>query len=100
MKMETTQRGMTLTKPVPLVTEYVTVDISAEGDPIFLTDIYKFDKAYEKGTLPPKVKTLWGSPNLRPGWVPRVARKIVQSWRAEGQPAPRDYDPNKPPSTE
>jgi hypothetical protein len=86
---------MKLKQPVPLITEYITVDISAEGLPVFLSDIYGYDKAYADGDLPPREYILWGQPRLRPRWVPRVPKEIVKRWRAEGKPAPRNYDPAK-----
>jgi murein L,D-transpeptidase YcbB/YkuD len=88
-----TQRGMKLNSPIPLVTEYVTVDIAEDGMPIFLTDIYGFDEAYEQGTVPPEVETLWGANILRPNWVPKVDEEIVQSWKETGKAAPHDYQP-------
>ncbi len=91
----TTQRGFKMKKPIPLVTEYMTVDVSPEGLPVFLTDIYGYDRAYREGDLPPQVKVRWGHPSLRPHWVPKVPAEVVEGWRAAGKPAPRDYDPEK-----
>lgn len=90
---DTVQRGMKLKSPVPLVTEYATVDIAADGKPVFLTDIYGYDKAVEKGTLPPQVTARWGSAVLRPNWVPRVPEEVVNGWRAAGRHAPHNYEP-------
>ena len=79
------------------MTEYITVDLSAEGKPRFLTDIYKYDKAYYAAELPPKTKARWGATRLRPRWVPLVPGKLVKEWRAAGKVAPRD--PNwRPPA--
>ena len=93
LRLTSTQRAMQLHKKVPLVTEYVTVDVSDEGLPVFLTDIYGYDTAYAKGELPPLTQIRWGHVRLRPHWVPRVPKAIVDGWRAAGKPAPRDYDP-------
>lgn len=90
-KAKRTQRGMKMRKPIDLVTEYMTVDISEEGLPIFLDDIYGFDRSFFKGDLPPKVTARWGGPILRPNWVPRVPENIVEGWRRSGQAAPRTY---------
>lgn len=87
------QRGFKLKKPLDLITEYMTVDISHEGLPVFLTDVYGYDRAVEQGNLPPQVTTRWGAVQLRPRWVPRVSEETVARWRAEGKAAPRDYDP-------
>jgi len=86
-----TQRGFKLKKPIDLITEYMTVDVSEEGLPVFLDDIYGYDRAYFKGNLPPMVHTRWGGPQLRPNWVPRVPENIVEGWRRSGQAAPRNY---------
>lgn len=93
--LKSTQRGLDMHTPFDLVTEYVTVDVSDEGLPMFLTDIYGYDDAYYDGKLPPVVSTRWGSPRLRPRWVPEVSKQTVDAWRAAGTPAPRDYDPAK-----
>ena len=93
LEAKRTQRGMKLKYPIPLVTEYVTVDIAEGGGPIFLTDIYGFAKAYEDEAVPPEVETLWGSNILRPNWVPKVDEEIVQSWKDAGKAAPHDYKP-------
>lgn len=90
-----TQRGMDLKRPVPLVTEYMTVDIAEDGGAVFLTDIYGYDADYAEGNLPPKVQTRWGSPILRPAWVPVVPGEVVEGWRKKGKPAPHDYDPKR-----
>lgn len=94
-KGEKTQRGMTLNTPVPLITEYMTVAVSAEGLPIFFDDLYGYDHDYFKGTLPATLEVRWGSANLRPGWVPRVRKEVVESWRRKRRAAPRNYDPAK-----
>ncbi|MCB9731597.1 MAG: L,D-transpeptidase family protein [Deltaproteobacteria bacterium] len=93
--MKSTQRGMELHKPFDLVTEYVTVDVSDEGLPMFLTDVYGYDDDFYDEKLPPSVTARWGSPRLRPRWVPEVSKETVDKWRAAGTPAPRDYDPAK-----
>ena len=87
---EYAQRGMDLRNPPSFMTEYITVDISAEGQPRFLTDVYKYDKAYADGDLPPKSRTRWGASRLRPHWVPRVPGTLVKEWKAKGKAAPRD----------
>ncbi|HIA05060.1 MAG TPA: hypothetical protein EYN66_24720 [Myxococcales bacterium] len=87
------QRGMKLKRPVPLVTEYTTVDISTEGLPVFLSDIYGYDKAYATGKLPPREHILWGQPRFRPSWVPLVPEDVVKKWRSQGKAAPRNYNP-------
>ena len=94
-KLERTQRGMDLKKPISFMTEYLTVDINAAGNPVFLSDIYGYDKAYFEKSLPPKTKVRWGDLRLRPSWVPRVKKEVVDGWRRAGKPAPRNYDPKK-----
>ncbi len=91
-KAKRTQRGFKLRKPVELVTEYMTVDVSEEGLPVFLDDIYGYDRAFFQGKLPPLVTTRWGGPQLRPNWVPRVPEHIVEGWARSGQPAPSNYN--------
>jgi hypothetical protein len=86
---------MKLDKPIDLITEYMTVEVSAEGLPIFLTDLYGYDRAYFDGDLPPQVEALWGSPILRPSWVPRVPKEVVLGWKAAGKPAPRNWKPGE-----
>ena len=78
-----------------LVTEYMTVDIAEDGGAVFLTDIYGYGADYAGGNLPPKVQTRWGSPILRPAWVPVVPGEVVEGWRKKGKPAPHDYDPKR-----
>lgn len=91
------QRGFDLRRPVNLVTEYITVDLTAAGDPIFYSDIYDYDEDYWKGELPPRETTRWGAVRLRPRWVPRMDKSIVDGWRAAGKPAPRDLGPDGKP---
>ena len=93
----TRQIPLPLKKPVPFMTEYVTVDVSDEGLPRFLTDVYGYDKAFEQGNLPPTTTIRWGHSALRPHWVPMVPAKIVDEWRAAGQQAPRDPKWKPPP---
>jgi hypothetical protein len=90
-----TQRGMKLSAPLDLITEYMTVDMAHDGKPIFLTDIYGYDRAFKQGDVPPTVTMLWGSTPMRPHWVPRVPEEIVLGWKARGEQAPHDYDPAK-----
>jgi hypothetical protein len=92
-----TQRGMGLKKPLDLITEYMTVDVAHDGKPIFLTDIYGYDKDFLQGDLPPTVTMLWGSSPMRPHWVPRVPEEVVLKWKAAGKEAPHNYDPTKDP---
>jgi len=87
------QRGFKLRAPIDLITEYMTVDISDEGLPVFLTDVYWYDRAYFQGNLPVVDRVRWGAPELRPRWVPRVSERTVNAWRAAGKHAPREYDP-------
>lgn len=94
-KATNTQRGWGLDKPVPVITEYVTVDLDDEGQPIFYSDVYGYDKDYFEGDLPPALTSRWGAPTHRPHWVPRVDEDVVNAWRAAGKPAPRNYDPAK-----
>ena len=86
---------MKLKRPIPLVTEYLTVAVSAEGLPVFYNDVYGYDSDYFKGNLPATTEVLWGSAQLRPAWVPRVPKDVVEGWRRAGKPAPRDYKPPK-----
>ncbi len=90
-----TQRGMPLKKPLDLITEYITVDVAHDGKPVFLTDIYGYDKAFLQGDVPPTVTMLWGSSPMRPHWVPRVPEEVVLKWKAAGKQAPHNYDPLK-----
>ncbi|MGM0574523.1 MAG: L,D-transpeptidase family protein [Myxococcota bacterium] len=92
---EVVRHGYSLNEPIPLVTEYMTVDVMEDGGPIFLTDIYGYDRAYRRGDLPPQVTARWGSGDLRPHWVPYVPEEVVQEWRDEGLHAPHDYDPEE-----
>ena len=94
-KLQKTQRGMDMHRPVDFMTEYVTVDVSEAGLPMFLTDIYKYDKAYTEKKLPPMWKVRWGDVRLRPHWVPNVKKSVVDQWRRDGKSAPRNYDPKK-----
>lgn len=89
-----TQRGFKLKRPIPLATEYVTVTVTDEGDPIFLGDIYDYDEAYYAGRAP-EAQIRWGHSLLRPRWVPLVPAEVVEGWRRKGKPAPRNYDPAK-----
>ena len=93
IKAKTTQRGMKMKKEVDLITEYITVDVAEDGKPVFLTDIYKYDRDFYEKNLPPKVTDRWGSSVLRPRWVPKVPEHIVEDWRSRGQPAPHNYTP-------
>ncbi len=95
LKLQKRQRGMKLKKPVDLMTEYVTVDIDEAGRPMFLTDVYGYDRAFRSGKMPPRTKVRWGDPILRPSWVPRVPEHVVDEWRRNGTAAPRKYDPRK-----
>ncbi len=94
------QRGFKLKKPVHTVTEYITVDVSAEGKPVFFTDIYGYDSAYFNDKLPAFERTRWGSDRLRPRWVPLVESKQVDEWRAKGKPAPRNLGADGKPKPE
>jgi murein L,D-transpeptidase YcbB/YkuD len=86
-----------LKTPINLVTEYITVDLTPAGEPVFLDDIYKYDDAYWNDKLPPTVTLPWGSALLRPRWVPLVDAKTVAAWKAEGKSAPRDLGPDGKP---
>jgi murein L,D-transpeptidase YcbB/YkuD len=88
-----TQRGITLHDPIPLIIVYQTVELSQEGLPVFLSDVYRYDTAYSDGDLPPMQSTRWGHSLLRPHWVPKVPKETVAAWRAAGKPAPRDLKP-------
>jgi len=90
-RQEVTQRGFELKRPIPLVTEYMTVDLIDEARPVFYGDIYGYDAAFFERRLPAKETERWGSPRLRPRWVPLVDEAVVKEWRAAGKPAPRDY---------
>ena len=94
-RMTDYQRGFDLKQPIDLITEYMTVDLNDDGRPVFLSDIYRYDRDYFDGDLPPQVTTRWGATELRPRWVPRVPQETVDAWRAAGKPAPRNYDPAK-----
>ncbi len=94
-KLTKRQRGMPLKTKVTLMTEYMTVDLDADGRPMFLTDVYGYDKAVSQNKLPVKAYTRWGAPRLRPHWVPLVPQETVNAWRRAGKPAPRNYDPSK-----
>jgi len=92
-RYETTQRGMNLHHKVDLITEYITVDVSDEGHVTFYDDVYGYDRAFFQGKLPPQVEARWGSPVMRPSWVPSVPADVVEGWRRAGKPAPRNYKP-------
>jgi len=92
--LEETQRGMDLRQPISLMTEYITVDVDEAGLPVFLTDIYGYDRAYREGNLPPVSEVRWGDFRLRPNWVPQVPEAVVSRWRRAGKAAPRNYDPS------
>jgi len=50
-----TERGVQLQSPIPIHVEYNTVTFSDDhDDPIFLNDIYKYDRAYWRGDVPMK----------------------------------------------
>ncbi len=90
---EKTQRGITLHAPIPLITVYETVEIGDGSLPIFLSDVYDYDEAYEKGQLPVEETIRWGHTRLRPRWVPKVDEATVEGWRRAGKTAPRDLKP-------
>ena len=69
------------------------MDVSDEGHVTFYDDIYGYDRAFFQGKLPPQVEARWGSPVMRPSWVPSVPADVVEGWRRAGKPAPRDYKP-------
>ena len=94
------QRGFKLKKPVHTVVEYMTVDVSSEGKPVFFADIYGYDSAYFNDKLPPFEKTRWGSDRLRPRWVPLMDAATVNEWKAKGKPAPRNLGPDGKPKPE
>lgn len=91
------QRGFKLKKPIHTVVEYMTVDVSAEGKPVFLSDIYGYDSAFYNDKLPPFEKTRWGSDRLRPRWVPLMDASTVDEWKKKGKPAPRNLGPDGKP---
>jgi murein L,D-transpeptidase YcbB/YkuD len=93
LNAKSTQRGMKLKSEIKLITEYITVDVGADGKAMFYTDIYKYDRDFRKKALPPQVTDRWGSNVLRPHWVPKVPEAIVEDWRSRGQSAPHDYTP-------
>jgi len=93
LKAKSTQRGMKLKSAPKLITEYVTVDVGADGKAMFYTDIYKYDRDFHKAALPPRVTARWGSMVLRPHWVPKVPEEVVEGWRSRGQSAPHTYPP-------
>ncbi|MCC6620257.1 MAG: L,D-transpeptidase family protein [Deltaproteobacteria bacterium] len=100
------QRGFDLKQPWNFVTEYMTVDLAADGLPIFYSDIYGYDAAYFADQLPPLERIRWGHSRLRPRWVPLMDDEVVSQWRKEGKPAPRNLGPDgkplkkEPPATE
>jgi hypothetical protein len=91
------QQPFDLKKPVDLVTEYMTVDLSGEGRPVFYDDIYGYDSAYWNDNLPPTERLRWGHSKLRPRWVPLMESSVVDGWRASGKPAPRNLGPDGKP---
>lgn len=94
------QRGFKLKKPIHTVVEYMTVDVSSEGKPVFFADIYGYDSAFFNDNLPPFEKTRWGSDRLRPRWVPLMDAATVNEWKAKGKPAPRNLGPDGKPKAE
>lgn len=95
--LESLQTGFDLKQPVDFVTEYITVDLSDEGKPVFHEDIYGYDAAYFQGELPPREKVRWGSQILRPRWVPVMDGETVEGWRKAGKAAPRNLGPDGKP---
>jgi len=91
------QKGFDMHTPVNLVTEYITVDLAADGKPVFYDDIYGYDEAYWADKLPPGEKTRWGSEILRPRWVPKMEGETVEGWRKAGKSAPRNLGPDGKP---
>lgn len=94
------QRGFKLKKPIHTVVEYMTVDVSSEGKPVFFADIYGYDSAFFNDNLPPFEKTRWGSDRLRPRWVPLMDAAVVNEWKAKGKPAPRNLGPDGKPKAD
>jgi len=93
MNLLSTQEGIYLKNKLQMVTEYVTVDILSDGKPIFLSDIYGYDRAAKRGKYPPRETVRWGADILRPRWVPFTPIETVNEWRAAGKPAPADLRP-------
>lgn len=86
-----------LKKPIDLVTEYITVDLAADGNPVFYDDIYGYDAAFWNDKIPPVEKVRWGSEIMRPRWVPTMDNATVDGWRKAGKPAPRNLGPDGKP---
>ncbi len=87
------QRGFQLKTPIPTITVYRTVEVNEAGHAVIYGDVYEYDEAAANGALPVQEITRWGDSPLRPRWVPKVDKKTVDQWRAEGKPAPRDLKP-------
>jgi len=91
------QTGFELRQPIDFVTEYITVELSERGLPVFHKDIYGYDAAYWSDKLPPNERVRWGSPILRPRWVPVMEEALVEDWRKAGKAAPRNLGPDGKP---
>ncbi len=94
LRAKKVQRGVALNTPVRLRTTYRTVAIGEGGHPIFLADIYKYDKEWTRGKTA-KSTDRWGGPRFRPHWVPPVPYGEYKAWKAAGKPAPRNYGKKK-----
>jgi len=83
---------ITLKKPLDLYVEYNTVDI-VDGRPVFLIDVYKYDRYYHKGFLPPRQRVRYGADTHRPAKVPYIPHDVYQQLKAQGGPAPLSWPP-------
>ncbi len=83
---------VTLKRPLDLYVEYNTVDI-VDGRPVFLVDVYKYDRYYHKGYLPPRKSIRYGADTHRPAKVPYIPHDAYQELKAQGGPAPLSWPP-------
>ena len=54
------------------------MDVAEDGKPVFLTDIYKYDRDFYEKNLPPKVTSRWGSSVLEAPLGSKVPENIVE----------------------
>ncbi|MFT7623469.1 MAG: murein L,D-transpeptidase YcbB/YkuD [Myxococcota bacterium] len=81
-----------LTRELPVFVEYSTVEIDADGAPVFHRDVYRYDRAWLKGRTP-RTTVRYGSKVLRPKAVPLVPVEDYRQMKADRTKAPLDWPP-------